>query len=69
MHKNLNYISGLTTVLIVLLFTSCKYDVLPKPPSQLRLDYPVAEYASFENHAGSNYKLVHKGAEYELIKV
>jgi gliding motility-associated lipoprotein GldD len=50
MHKNLNYISGLTTVLIVLLFTSCKDDVLPKPPSQLRLDYPVAEYALFDNH-------------------
>lgn len=28
---------------------SCKDDVLPKPSSQLRLDYPEAEYAHFEN--------------------
>lgn len=27
----------------------CKNDVLPKPSSQLRLDYPVAEYVHFEN--------------------
>ncbi len=32
------------------LFTSCKDDVLPKPSSQLRLEYPLAEYAKFENH-------------------
>lgn len=30
--------------------TSCKNDVLPKPSSQLRLDYPEAEYAHFENN-------------------
>jgi gliding motility-associated lipoprotein GldD len=29
---------------------SCKEEVLPKPPSQLRLNYPVAEYDAFENH-------------------
>ena len=28
---------------------SCKNDVLPKPSSHLRLDYPVATYAAFEN--------------------
>lgn len=49
MHKNFNYIVGLTVVFIGLFFTSCKDDVLPKPSSQLRLDYPVAEYAAFEN--------------------
>lgn len=27
----------------------CKKEVLPKPSSHLRLDYPVAEYAHFEN--------------------
>lgn len=28
-------------------FSGCKRDVLPKPQSHLRLDYPIAEYASF----------------------
>lgn len=28
---------------------SCKNEVLPKPTSQLRLEYPEAEYAHFEN--------------------
>jgi gliding motility-associated lipoprotein GldD len=32
------------------LFSSCKDDVLPKPTSQLRLDYPVADYVKFDNH-------------------
>ncbi len=27
----------------------CKKEVLPKPSAQLRLDYPVAQYARFEN--------------------
>ncbi len=38
--------------LIALLFltvVSCKNDVLPKPASHLSLEYPVAEYAHFEN--------------------
>ena len=37
---------------VILLFglTSCKDDVLPKPASQLRLDYPVAKYVTFSNH-------------------
>jgi gliding motility-associated lipoprotein GldD len=34
---------------LMITFSSCKKDVLPKPSSHLRLDYPVAEYASFEN--------------------
>jgi gliding motility-associated lipoprotein GldD len=43
-----------TTSVVVLfmglfLFSSCKEDVLPKPSSYLRLDYPVANYAAFEN--------------------
>ncbi|AOW09088.1 gliding motility lipoprotein GldD [Flavobacterium gilvum] len=35
-----------------LLFTviSCKKDVLPKPASYLRLDYPEAEYVTFKSH-------------------
>jgi gliding motility-associated lipoprotein GldD len=31
------------------LFSSCKEDVFPKPSSYLRLDYPIAKYADFEN--------------------
>jgi len=50
MHKNFKYTIGLSLVFVGLLMTSCKDDVLPKPSSQLRLDYPVAKYASFENH-------------------
>lgn len=29
---------------------SCKNDVIPKPSSYLRLDYPIAEYVHFENN-------------------
>jgi gliding motility-associated lipoprotein GldD len=31
-----------------ILFIGCKKDVLPKPSSQLRLDYPVAKYKVFD---------------------
>ena len=57
MQRNIKYILGITTFAIVLLFTSCKDDVLPKPSSQLRLDYPVAEYASFENHCPITFEI------------
>ncbi len=33
----------------MILLISCKKDVLPKPSSQLRLDYQTARYAHFEN--------------------
>ena len=36
-------------LLILFLFSGCKKEVLPKPTSHLRLDYPVAEYAAFES--------------------
>ena len=36
-------------VILSLLSFSCKDDVLPKPSSYLRLDYPEAKYVSFEN--------------------
>lgn len=35
--------------IISLLVFSCKDDVLPKPSSYLRLDYPEAKYVNFEN--------------------
>lgn len=43
-------------IVITLLFTfflaviGCKKDVLPKPTSYLRLDYPEAEYVTFKGH-------------------
>lgn len=36
-------------LLISLVFTACKDDAVPKPSAYLRLDYPEAEYAAFEN--------------------
>lgn len=36
-------------LVFVALFSSCKDDVLPKPKSQLRLEYPIADYGKFEN--------------------
>ncbi|WP_284653745.1 gliding motility lipoprotein GldD [Flavobacterium terrisoli] len=46
----INKIIGFLMVMLLLSFTACKDDVLPKPASQLRLDYPVAKYATFSNH-------------------
>ncbi len=40
----------LSYFIVVVLLLGCKDDTLPKPNSQLRLDYPVANYAVFENH-------------------
>lgn len=41
----------LPIVLTLFVFSvfGCKKEVLPKPSSQLRLDYPIAQYAHFEN--------------------
>ena len=36
-------------LLVALVGSSCKKEVLPKPSGQLRLDYPVAKYTKFEN--------------------
>lgn len=41
---------SLFSVVLFLVF-SCKDEVLPKPASYLRLDYPEAEYVNFENSA------------------
>ena len=38
-----------TIITIFLALVSCKNEVVPKPSSYLRLDYPVAEYDHFEN--------------------
>ncbi len=57
MRKPFHYIVGLTLAFSAVIFTSCKDDVLPKPSSQLRLDYPVAEYAAFENHCPFTFNI------------
>jgi len=41
---------GFLVLLTLGLEQSCKDDVLPKPASQLRLDYPVAKYVPFDKH-------------------
>ena len=51
----------ITTVaaLLIVLFSvfSCKDDVLPKPSSYLRLDYPEAEYVSFKNECPFTFEM------------
>ncbi|AWK04171.1 gliding motility lipoprotein GldD [Flavobacterium crocinum] len=44
-----NRILSVTAILLSLTVISCKNDVLPKPASFLRLDYPEAKYVNFEN--------------------
>lgn len=36
---------------------SCKDDVLPKPSSHLRLDYPEAKYVHFENNCPFSFEM------------
>lgn len=49
---------GIFALLTLLVFAgSCKKDVLPKPASQLRLDYPIAQYASFSNHCPFEFEM------------
>lgn len=42
---------------VFLLTFGCKDNVLPKPASYLRLDYPEAEYASFENNCPFGFEI------------
>lgn len=37
--------------------SSCKDDVIPKPSSYLRLDYPMAKYADFENNCPFTFEM------------
>ncbi len=46
-----------TSLFSVLLLVSCKNEVLPKPSSQLRLNYPIAKYAAFENHCPFTFNI------------
>jgi hypothetical protein len=52
--KTSSFFFALTILMIVI---SCKDDVLPKPASQLRLDYPVANYAKFSNHCPFEFEM------------
>lgn len=40
----------ISLIIITFLLCSCKDEVLPKPASQLRLDYPVAQYAKYDDN-------------------
>lgn len=44
-------------LLLQLVAVGCKDDVLPKPASQLRLDYPAARYAYFSNHCPFEFEM------------
>ncbi|HOZ76207.1 MAG TPA: gliding motility lipoprotein GldD [Flavobacterium sp.] len=47
----LNKIVSITCLAIMMCAVfGCKKETLPKPSSQLTLEYPLAEYAHFENH-------------------
>ncbi|MEM0542560.1 gliding motility lipoprotein GldD [Flavobacterium sp. j3] len=48
-------IIGLFTLAVFII--SCKNDVLPKPASQLRLDYPEARYATFNNNCPFEFEI------------
>ena len=44
-------------VLLLVSANSCKDEVLPKPASQLRLDYPVANYVKFSNDCPFEFEM------------
>ena len=44
-------LSRIATLALIISVISCKDEVLPKPSSYLRLDYPEAEYVNFKNEA------------------
>lgn len=46
-----------TILLLSLLSFSCKDDVVPKPASYLRLDYPEAKYVNFENDCSFAFEI------------
>ena len=49
---------GLFAIIVLLaLAIGCKDDAIPKPASQLRLDYPVAKYANFSNHCPFEFEM------------
>lgn len=57
MNKSLVLKSLFLVFVFSLLLTGCKDDVLPKPASQLRLEYPLANYTQFENHCPFTFNM------------
>jgi gliding motility-associated lipoprotein GldD len=50
-------IYGSTLFCSVLMLVGCKKEVLPKPSSQLRLNYPIADYVAFENNCPFTFNM------------
>lgn len=50
-------IISIVLILLILTMVSCKDDVLPKPASFLRLDYPEARYVNFENDCPFTFEM------------
>jgi gliding motility-associated lipoprotein GldD len=50
-------ISFFAIIISFFLLASCKKEVLPKPTSQLRLDYKVAAYDRFENNCAYSFDM------------
>ena len=63
--KKYHFKAVVLVFLALVLFSSCKKEVLPKPQSYLRLEYPMANYMHFENQCpfafDMNSKAVIKG--------
>ena len=55
MFKKIVLFTTFFTVLLAI--TSCKKEVLPKPSSYLRLDYPEANYAQFESQCPFTFEM------------
>ena len=55
MFKKIVLFTTFFTVLLAI--TSCKKEVLPKPSSYLRLDYPEASYAQFESQCPFTFEM------------
>lgn len=53
----LKRIISIALILLTLTVISCKDDVLPKPSSYLRLDYPEAKYVNFENNCPFTFEM------------
>ncbi len=51
----MKYYTYIITVLLLLFFTSCKKDVLPKPNAHLRLDYDPAQYERYQNNCAYTF--------------
>ena len=52
-----NNVTYLLFIVIAITLIACKDDSLPKPDGQLRLEYPVANYALFENHCPFTFSI------------